>query len=545
ASNASFTGSNFRSVNKITTSPVYGMDDVTYPTTNIPVGNGILCFFRGDRAVNTFAQETVTTYVPTSTTLTTSGTLNVGNITVKDWFTPASSNLSYTAASPFAGFNLAGNPYASAIDWDTFQSTSIATGGIYGAFINSSTMYILDPSSHNYGAYMAGTGGVGTNNATNIISSGQGFFVKATSTSAQLVFTESAKTSSQNTGVNLTMGKPVNLASNQYIRLRLAKDLTNADETMIRFNNQATTNFDEKLYAIYRTGYGSVSLAGVTSDKVHFAIGTVPLPGQQSESIGLNVNANTDGIYSLSLKDVAAVPRLFDIWLMDAYKKDSLEMRQNKTYNFNIYKSDSASFGSKRFSLVIRQNAAFAYQLLSFTATKVPDARQVQITWNTVNEGNYTNFTVERSINGGKTFDVLGGITASGAGEYTMADKSPATGQNQYRLKQEDINGIITYSTVVKIEYSGLSNSLVSNKLSIYPNPVVNNLSLAIAGQSTNNAIYNINFMNSSGIIIKQVTSGQSTWEGSVGDLQPGIYVVQVLDGKNKTFIGETKFVKL
>src|SRR5947209_10332678 len=116
------------------------MDDVTYPTTNIPVGNGILCFFSSYRAVNTVAQETVTTYVPTSTTLTTSGTLNIGNITVKDWFTPASSNLGYTAASPFAGFNLVGNPYASAIDWDTFQSTSIATGGIYGAFINSSTM---------------------------------------------------------------------------------------------------------------------------------------------------------------------------------------------------------------------------------------------------------------------------------------------------------------------------------------------------------------------------------------------------------------------
>ena len=544
-SNSSFTGSNFRSINKITTSPIYGMDDVIYPTTNIPVGNGILCFFRGDRAVNTFAQETVTTYIPTSTTLTTSGTLNIGNITVKDWFTPASSNLSYTAASPFAGFNLVGNPYASAIDWDTFQSTSIATGGIYGTFINSNTMYILDPSSHNYGAYTAGTGGVGTNNATNIISSGQGFFVKASSISAQLVFTESAKTSTQNTGSNLTMGKPVNLASNQYFRLRLAKDSINADETMVRFNNQATTNFNEKFDAIYRTGYGSVSLAGLTSDKVNFAIGSIPLPGQQSESIGLNVNANTDGIYSLSLKDIAAVPRLFDVWLMDAYKKDSLEMRQNQTYNFNIYKSDSASFGPKRFNLVIRQNAAYAYRLLSFAAAKVPDARQVQITWNAVNEGNYTNFTVERSIDGGKTFEVLGGVTATGASEYTMADKSPQSGQNLYRLKQEDINSTITYSNVVNIQYSNLSNSLVSNRLNIYPNPVINNFSLTIAGQATDNTTYNIKFMNSSGIVIKQVTSAQPTWQGNVGNLQPGTYIVQVLNSKNETLVGQTKFVKL
>ena len=545
-SNASFTASNFRSINNITTSPIYGLDDVTYPTTNIPVGNGILCFFRGDRNIGqTFAQETVTTYVPTSTTLSTSGTLNIGNITVKDWFTPGSSNLSYTAASPYAGFNLVGNPYASAIDWDTFQSTSIATGGIYGTSINNNTMYILDPSSHNYGVYKAGSGGVGTNNATNIISSGQGFFVKATSASAQLVFTESAKTTSQNTGSNLTMGKPVNLASNQYFRLRLAKDSINVDETMIRFNSQATTNFDETLYSLYRVGYGSVSLSGLTSDKVNFAIGTVPLPRQQSLSIGLNINANTDGIYSLSLKDVVAVPRLYDVWLMDAYRKDSLEMRQNKTYNFNIYKSDSASFGPKRFSLVIRQNIAYAYQLLNFTAAKLPDARQVQITWNAINEGDYTNFTVQRSIDGGKTFDVLGGVTATGAGEYTMADKSPVLGQNLYRLEQEDINGTITYSNVVNIQYSDLSNSLVGNKLSIYPNPVINNISLNIADQATDNTTYNIKFMNSSGIVIKQITSAQSTWQGNVSNLQPGTYIIQVSNGRNETLVGQTKFVKL
>ncbi|MFI5160144.1 MAG: putative Ig domain-containing protein [Sphingobacteriales bacterium] len=550
-SSSSFTGSNFRGINNITTTPLYGMDDVTYPTTNIPVGNGVLCFFRGDRSVRTFAQETVTNYIPQSATLTTSGTLNIGNVMVKAWFAPAVPTLSYTAASPVAGFNLVGNPYASAIDWDTFQGTSLATGGIYGTFINSNTMYILDPASHNYGAYSANSGGVGTNNATNIISSGQGFFVKATSTSAQLVFTESAKTSSQNTGSNLTMAKRTslamakpNLANNQYFRLRLAKDLINADETMIRFNKQASTNFDATLDAIYQPGFGSVSLSGLTSDKVKFAIGTVPLPGLQQESIALNVNASTDGVYSLSLKDIVAVPQLFDVWLIDAYKKDSLNLRQTKTYSFNIYKSDSASFGSNRFSLVIRQNPAYAYRLLNFTAQKLENARQVQINWNTANEGAYTNFTVERSINGGKTFDVLGNISATGVSRYSMVDPSPVVGQNLYRLKQVDINSITTLSSVVNIEYT-IINSIVGNRLSIYPNPVINNISLTIGGQTTENNLYNIKFMSSSGLVVKQVTSTQPEWQGNVNNLQPGIYIVQVLNSKTDTLVGQTKFVKL
>jgi len=258
------------------------------------------------------------------------------------------------------------------------------------------------------------------------------------------------------------------------------------------------------------------------------------------------VNANTDGIYSLTLKDIVSVPRLYDIWLMDKYKNDSLDMRQNLTYHFNILKSDTNSFGSKRFTLVIRQNPAYAYQLLDFAATKVQDARQVQVQWSTVNEGNYTRFTIERSIDNGKTFDVLGGVPATDQGKYSLIDKNPVNGQNLYRLKQEDINNTITYSKVVSVQYAIQSNNIVNNILSIYPNPVTSNISLSIAAKNTSDiASYNIKFMNSSGIVVKQVTSSQSSWQGSISSLEPGTYVVQVLNTKDASLIGQTKFVKL
>jgi len=171
-----FLNSNFRGINNINSAPVYSMDDAANPSINIPVGNGYLCFFRGNRASTTFAAETVTSYVPQSATLSTSGTLNQGQIAVKNWFTPSVSTLSYTATSPVAvrGYNLAGNPYACAIDWETFQTGSTTTG-IYGNSVGTA-IYVLDPVSHNYGAYIKGNAGVGTNNASNIIVSGQGFF---------------------------------------------------------------------------------------------------------------------------------------------------------------------------------------------------------------------------------------------------------------------------------------------------------------------------------------------------------------------------------
>ncbi len=542
-----FTGSNFRGINNITASPVYTID-IDGSGFSIPAGNGYLCFFRGDRNAlgQTFATETVTSYVPQTVTLTATGSLNQGHIIVKDWFTPGSGNLSYTAASPGSvrGFNLVGNPYPSSIDWDKFQSTTPGST-IYGTSVGG-TIYVLDPISHNYGAYITGSGGSGgTNNATNIIASGQGFFVITSATTATLTFDETAKTTTQVTGLSLLMGTPTNLANNQYLKLRLAKDSVNTDETVIRFNNNGSTSFNANLDAPYKGGYGSVSLSGISSDHIGLAIDVIPLPHAQPETVSLNVTANTDGVYTLALKDLVSVPRLYDLWLIDQYKKDSINLRQSISYTFNIIKADTASFGANRFKLVISQNPAFACQLLGFTGSKMQGNRQVQLVWNTQNEGNYTNYTVERSIDGGKTFTVLGAVPATGSGKYSLQDQNPITGSNLYRLKQVDVNSVITYSNVVTIAYSDLSNNLANN-LMLYPNPAVNSLSLNLVTPPANNlSSYNIRFMNSSGLIIKQVTSTQPSWQGSINNLQPGTYIIQVLNNNTSSLVGQGKFVKL
>ena len=540
-----FTGSNFRGINNINASPSYTLD-IDGSGYYIPAGNGYLCFYRGSKSATNFTNETKPSYVPVTTTLSTSGTLNTGQIAVKLWFTPTLSTLSYTAASPVTvrGFTLVGNPYACAINWDTFQTTTQTTN-IYGSGVGT-TIYILDPVSHNYGTYTSGNGGSGgTNNATNIISSGQGFFVLANSTSAKLIFNEGAKTSTQNTGTNLLMGKPVNMANIQYLRLRLAKDSVNTDETVIKFNKQGSINYNENIDALYRAGYGVVSLSNISSDNFDLAIHTVPLPKLQTQTIGLSVSAKTTGIYSLSLNDIVSVPRLYDVWLMDNYKKDSLDMRQNITYQFYLDRADTLSFGSKRFSLVIRQNPAYAYRLVDFNAAKVPDAHQVQVVWNTANEENYTNFTVERSTDNGATFNALGGVDATGAGTYSFIDKSPLNGNNLYRLKQEDINNTISYSKIVTIQYANLSNRLVGNSLSIYPNPVSNNINLSLVTQNNSGNSYKIRFMSSSGRLVKEATSSQPNWQGTTENLQPGTYIIQVFDNKTQNLVGENKFVKL
>lgn len=546
-SGASFMSGNFRGVNDITASPTYLINGDA-GNFNIPVGDGFLFFFRGDRSTSLASKTTSPYATPENTILTATGTLNQGQITVHDWYTPSSANLGYTTTTgndTIRGYNLVGNPYASSINWDLFNTTT-STSGIYGSNVRN-TIYVLDPISKNFGVYIAGSGGVGTHNTSSILPSGQGFFVIATSPSAQLVFNESAKVNTQVTGNNLLMGMPVDYASNQYLRLQIAADSVNTDDIIIHFNSSATTAYNATVDAPYKQGYGTVSLASMSSDHIALAINTVPLP-EKTEMIPLNVNATVSGTYKLNIKDIAAVPAIYGLSLIDKYAHDTVDIRKNSVYSFTINKTDTSSFGGNRFMLVIGQIPANAYQLLTFSATKIPSSivRQVQLTWAAVNEQNYTNFTVERSIDKGKTYNVIGSIHSSGEGQYGLLDSSPAVGENLYRLAQQGINNSITYSKVITVEYAPLSNGITSNNVNIYPNPVSSVINLAVTAKDTNaNASYQIKITNNLGLIVKEFNSSYEQWQGNVSDLITGTYFVQVVNTRDQSLVGKTKFIKL
>ena len=537
-----FLNSSYRGIADIVNSPSYTINIDNGPF-NIPVANGYLCYFRGGL---TTTSPYVSGSAAVATAVTAVGTLNQGTIIFKDWFTPTNGNLSYSIASPTGtiGYNLTGNPYPSSIDWDKFSQTSSASG-IYGPNV-ATYIEMLNPSG-SYGVYYANGGtGSGTNFVSNIIPSGAGFFVVALNGSASLTFNESAKTTSQVTGLNLLMSATAqNKVNNQYLRLQMALDTFYKEDVVIRFNDNAKTTFDFNTDALYLKGFSKVSLSTASSDHVALAINQQPLPKQTATRVGLNVSASANGTYHMSLKDIAGLPKLYDIWLMDNYKKDSVDMRLNKEYAFEIITTDTASFGSHRFVLVVRQNPAYAFKLIDFTAKKVTTARQVNVVWNTQNEGTYTNFTVERSTDNGATYQVLGGVAAADQGTYSFLDKNPVTGTNLYRLKQEDLNNTISYSKIVTIQYANTDNNLISHNINVYPNPVNSTINLAISSQSTDASTYNIRFMSSTGLVVKEVISSQASWQGNISSLQPGTYIVRVTNNKNQSYVGENKFVKL
>ncbi|MGZ3777336.1 MAG: T9SS type A sorting domain-containing protein, partial [Mucilaginibacter sp.] len=263
------------------------------------------------------------------------------------------------------------------------------------------------------------------------------------------------------------------------------------------------------------------------------------------QKIRLNVSATTDGTYSLNMTELKGIPQLFNVWLKDNFLKDSVKMNANGKYSFSILHSDTSTFGANRFVVVIDQNPDLAYRLLSFNATKDPNARAVQVAWKTQYEDNYTQFTVERSVDNGKTFSALGAVGSVNLGTYSLLDNRPIVGQNLYRLKQIDINNNITYSKVVLVAYSNQSNSLAKNNVSLFPNPSTSNVTLGVLTDNISGLTYDVRITNSAGFVVKQTTTNQPNLQLNVSDWLPGTYLVKVLNTKDQSEVGTTKLIKL
>ncbi len=139
-----------------------------------------------------------------------------------------------------------------------------------------------------------------------------------------------------------------------YLRIQLAKDATNFSNILIDFNPAAHAAFVKSEDAPSFGGSGPESLSSLSSDHVSLGINQLPLVSRGT-TVALAVNAKTSGIYNLNMLTISTIPATIDIWLKDSYKKDSLDFRLYPSYAFNLDKADTNSFGSHRFSVVLRK----------------------------------------------------------------------------------------------------------------------------------------------------------------------------------------------
>lgn len=313
-------------------------------------GNGFLLFFRGDRFNNINNKTSAPFPVPEDVTITFKGLLNQGNITVTAPFGAATGSLSFSnKAEANDGFNQVGNPYASAIDWESSGGSGSAI-----AFANiNPTIYILDPVTKNYGTYTKG--GVYTGNATRYIASGQGFFVKANAANPSLTFTETAKASDTSNPVVLGGKMPLAL---DFLRLDLEKDSLNQDDILLTFKDGQQEDYraEEDVDDLKSTN-ASVSLSALSkTEHKPLAVSALP-PTEKVSPIALFVDVTASGTYKIKLTDYAARFKNEPVFLKDSFTGDSVDLHLKLEYAFFIDKNIAATFGGNRFTVYFKQAA--------------------------------------------------------------------------------------------------------------------------------------------------------------------------------------------
>jgi hypothetical protein len=190
--------------------------------------------------------------------------------------------------------------------------------------------------------------------------------------------------------------------------------------------------------------------------------------------------------------------------------------------------SNPASSAANRFMVVFRQMHALP---LTITLVSVSQNNHENIIhWNVENENGIQQYEVERSRDG-HHFDKIAVVNPSnnGVANYTSTDDDLSSGTFYYRIKSISVDGKIIYSRVLMVK-----NSLLHAGISVYPNPVKNDLiHLQFSNQPP--GVYKITLYNSLGqaLLSKEIlhTEGDSEHEVNCNNLPKGIYQLQVTNG--------------
>lgn len=117
-------------------------------------------------------------------------------------------------------------------------------------------------------------------------------------------------------------------------------------------------------------------------------------------------------------------------------------------------------------------------ELMSFTADV--QGREVRLSWITASEVNNFGFTIERRGAMEDRFQDLGFVAGAGTtletSEYSWTDTVESAGTYDYRLRQMDLNGDVTYSAPIAVSVHSLSGAAEEQnferlRVSVYPNP--------------------------------------------------------------------------
>ena len=291
-------------------------------------------------------------------TVSISGTVSNGSMSV-----PLSNhNRKYTK-----GFNLVGNPYPSPIDWK-------AVSGWTKTNIDDAIYFFNAGNTNQYtGVYSSYVNGVSSDGGVtnSLIASMQGFFVHVSDpvspdpypVTGTLGFTNSIRTNDLN-----LLFKDAIFDNRIILRFTANFETKNAieDAAVIYLDEISTPRFDKDLDALKITNTDLLipNLYTLSSDLQQLSINGLPALADSVTKISLGVLTLSDGWIDLAAKDIERLPSTTQIYLVDAEKGVTQNLKQSPKYRVYL----KAGEYDQRFTLI------FSLSAIDQTAT-TPDVK--------------------------------------------------------------------------------------------------------------------------------------------------------------------------
>lgn len=243
------------------------------------------------------------------------------------------------------GWNLVGNPYASAIQWNNLTSDWTKSG------LNAA-VYVPDNStgSLRFYTYDADTGlGLGGGYETlvdGIIAPGQAFWVKTINASPSLTIHEKAKRTNTS-----TFYREGGSSANHFV-VKLSDGILQ-DNTFVILGEHYEDTYEPARDGMKRKN-DKLNLSSRSSENVNLVFNKLS-DSFCEKTIPLTIEGVTPGTYSLSFDNVENLVGVGVIELTDHFTSNTVTVGSTP-YSFNVT-ADAASYGAGRFTLTINRPA--------------------------------------------------------------------------------------------------------------------------------------------------------------------------------------------
>jgi hypothetical protein len=181
-----------------------------------------------------------------------------------------------------------------------------------------------------------------------------------------------------------------------------------------------------------------------------------------------------------------------------------------------------------------RSDITLPVTLIDFKAKYNAADNSVLLKWTTAQEINSRLFEIQRSTDGGITFNAIGTVSAAGNSttemNYQFTDFHPQKGRNLYRLKQVDIDNHFEYSRIAAVNLQ----SDKSSYFSVYPNPAAVGGFTYIYSTLNSATTATVQLVDVSGKILRSTNvnfSGSSPVKFELGTTLSGVYMLRIISG--------------